>query len=372
MTLSVTNTFSAGTSIVASQMNANFNDIEAYINTTPGVITGTGGTVTGILNMTGGITVSGDATFDTTTFKVDAVNNRVGVFTATPNTFPPLYNGLATSPYTTESGGGGAGGDRSTRANYRLVVNGSVYVDGDIIGHTNRLANGTVDPNYVAGSGTRINTQWLNVRENVDISGDIRIQTSYDYARIYFGNDYSTNQDWLEWKDTLTGSNLPGFQFVHNDNVHLQISESGAAGSEKLDLRAYKASSGASQGGWPTLSGTTAVITTTGTEQLGISSSSIRFKEDVEDLQVDAAWSKINALRPRTFNWNEQVATSSGLDYESQIPELGFIAEEVAEAAPEATLYDFDGDPIVYREKSMLSLLVKAVQDLNTRMEGLE
>jgi hypothetical protein len=60
------------------------------------------------------------------------------------------------------------------------------------------------------------------------------------------------------------------------------------------------------------------------------------------------------------------------LDYETQIPELGFIAEEVAEAAPDATLYDFDGEPIVYREKSMLSLLVKAVQDLNTRMEGLE
>jgi chaperonin cofactor prefoldin len=60
------------------------------------------------------------------------------------------------------------------------------------------------------------------------------------------------------------------------------------------------------------------------------------------------------------------------LDYETQIPELGFIAEEVAEAAPDATLYDVNGDPIVYREKSMLSLLVKAVQDLNERVEALD
>ena len=37
-TLAVTNTFSAGTTIVASEMNTNFDDIEAFVNTTPGVI----------------------------------------------------------------------------------------------------------------------------------------------------------------------------------------------------------------------------------------------------------------------------------------------------------------------------------------------
>jgi hypothetical protein len=212
----------------------------------------------------------------------------------------------------------------------------------------------------------------LNVRANVDIGGELRVQTSYDYARLYMGNDYSTNQDWLEWRDNLTGSNLPGFQFVHNDNVHLQVSESGAVGSEKLDLRAYKASAGATQGGWPTLTGTAAVITTTGTEQLGISSSSIRFKEDVEDLETDDNWTKLRALKPRSFRWNEEVATHSGMDYETQIPELGFIAEEVHEAAPEATMYDWSGDPIVYRDKSMLAMLVKAVQDIDNRLGALE
>jgi hypothetical protein len=37
-TLAVTNTFSAGTTIVASEMNTNFDDIEAFVNTTPGVV----------------------------------------------------------------------------------------------------------------------------------------------------------------------------------------------------------------------------------------------------------------------------------------------------------------------------------------------
>jgi len=37
-TLAVTNSFSAGTTIVAADMNTNFDDVEAFINTTPGVV----------------------------------------------------------------------------------------------------------------------------------------------------------------------------------------------------------------------------------------------------------------------------------------------------------------------------------------------
>ena len=37
-TLAVTNSFSAGTTIVAADMNENFDDIEAFVNTTPGVV----------------------------------------------------------------------------------------------------------------------------------------------------------------------------------------------------------------------------------------------------------------------------------------------------------------------------------------------
>ena len=37
-TLAVTNTFSAGTTIVAADMNENFDDVEAFINSSPGVI----------------------------------------------------------------------------------------------------------------------------------------------------------------------------------------------------------------------------------------------------------------------------------------------------------------------------------------------
>ena len=61
-TLAVTNDFSAGAAIVASEMNANFTDIETFINTTPGVLQITGGTVTGAVTLSNTLTVGANDT----------------------------------------------------------------------------------------------------------------------------------------------------------------------------------------------------------------------------------------------------------------------------------------------------------------------
>ena len=37
-TLAVTNTFAAGTTIVAADMNTNFSDIETFVNSAPGLV----------------------------------------------------------------------------------------------------------------------------------------------------------------------------------------------------------------------------------------------------------------------------------------------------------------------------------------------
>jgi len=37
-TLAVTNTFAAGTTIVAADMNTNFSDIESFVNSSPGLV----------------------------------------------------------------------------------------------------------------------------------------------------------------------------------------------------------------------------------------------------------------------------------------------------------------------------------------------
>ena len=411
----------AGDAILASNHNANWNYLKQWLegvvgqeSTYPGVIQKAGGAITGNLTVsgstsTGTLTSTGTSSFGTVTGNAGAMylnssqHDVVGLsageningetagnwlldhqyragFTASgpgTNTHALSYptdvaSGAFAGNYDTEkhrysvysnrAGEGYAGAaEARPESEYRLVINGSMAIRGDIIGYSNKNESvpGT-SSDYGLGLGTRIDCQWLNVGANVDIAGELRVQTAFDYARIYMGNDYYTAEDYIEWKDTLPTTNLPGFQFVHNSTAHLTIAES----SGVLDLR--------SQSGWPTLSGTQAVITTTGSHQLGLSSSSIRFKEDVEDLETEDTWTKLKALKPRSFRWNEQVATKSGLDYETQTPELGFIAEEVHEAAPDATLYDENGDPIVYRDKSMLAMLVKAVQDLDGRLGELE
>ena len=61
-TLAVTNDFSAGAAIVASEMNTNFTDIETFINSTPGVLQLTGGTVTGAVTLSNTLTVGANDT----------------------------------------------------------------------------------------------------------------------------------------------------------------------------------------------------------------------------------------------------------------------------------------------------------------------
>ena len=73
MTLSVTTDFTAGTAIVASEVNQNFTDVENYINSSPGLLAKTGGTLSGAL------VIGGDLTVDSNTLKVDSSNNRVGI-----------------------------------------------------------------------------------------------------------------------------------------------------------------------------------------------------------------------------------------------------------------------------------------------------
>ena len=415
------NTAVAGDAIIASETNANWDYVKNWVQgvagqtgTYPGVVQNTGGAITGGLTVSGALsggsftsagTVSlgsSDALYLNTSqhnviglstgtaingeaagqFLKD-LNYRANFTTAGPgNNTHNLSWGADVSTgalagnylsekhrysvYSRRAGEGLPSGSEEARpeSEYRLVINGSMAIRGDIIGYSNKNESvpGT-SSDYGLGKGTRINCQWINVGANVDIGGELRVQTNYDYARLYMGNDYYVGDDYIEWNDTITIDETdigPGFRFVHNNTAHLAIAQSNGV----LSLHAEQ--------GWPSLSGTNAVITTSGLNQLGISSSSIRFKEDVEDVETEENWTKLRALKPRTFRWNEEVATNSGLDYKTQIPELGFIAEEVHEAAPDATLYDSEGDPIVYREKSMLAMLVKAVQDIDNRLGALE
>jgi hypothetical protein len=441
-TFTAPNVAVAGNAIVASEHNTNWTYLKNWLEgvpgqtaTYPGVIQGAGGTISGDLAVNGALTAgsySSTGTLSSTgTVSLGATNHLylnstqhsvIGLSTGTDinaqtagsflkdlnyranftssgpgnNTHQLSYgsdiaSGAYAGNYLSEShrysvysrrAGEGYTGPFNGRpaSEYRLVINGSMAIRGDIIGYTsfNESVPGTSN-DYLLGEGTRINCQWLNVASNVDVNGYIRVMTKYDYANLFMGNDYAhPGEDYLQWNDDIH-SGQPGFAFHINGtsatNMSGRVLSISKDSSNYVDVRApvgqYPASTGPTTAGWPTISGTTANIDTS-TQRLGVASSSIRFKEDVEDLGTEENWDKLRSLKPRTFRWNREVADRSSLDYETQIPELGFIAEEVHEVAPDMTLYDAEGDPIVYREKSMLAMLVKAVQDIDERLGALE
>ena len=429
----------AGQAIEASKHNDNWNKVKNFINgdaanpsTFPGLLRAVNPSATGTLTSTGTVSLGASDNFylNSTQHNVIGLGTGTDINAQTAGSFlkdlnyranfvsssapggvagpgnnvhwlsmgSDVASGADAGNYLTEShrysvysrrAGEGyvpPGGVQSGRpeSEYRLVINGSMAIRGDIIGHTNKNeSNPGTSTDYLLGTGTRIDCQWLNVGANVDIAGELRVQTGYDTARIYLGNDYSsTLHDYIEWQDNMDTYGNAGLAIAKDDVQLLRFMRSGNYLDMRTVITPTTVPNVGAYAGFPTLSGTQAVIATGSandangnsvtSQQLGISSSSIRFKEDVQDIDVEENWTKLRALKPRTFRWNEEVSTNSGMDYETQTPEPGFIAEEVHEAAPDTTLYDPYGDPIVYKEKSMLAMLVKAVQDIDERLGALE
>jgi hypothetical protein len=80
-------------------------------------------------------------------------------------------------------------------------------------------------------------------------------------------------------------------------------------------------------------------------------SSDARLKDNVENL--DSVLGTINAIRPVSFRWKAH----GGRD-------VGFIAQELREVLPEAAPYNEEKDEYYYRDTPIVSVLVKAVQEL--------
>lgn len=94
--------------------------------------------------------------------------------------------------------------------------------------------------------------------------------------------------------------------------------------------------------------------------QLGTVSSSIRFKENVKDLN-DVS-SAVMKLRPVAFNYKAHDAKSI---------QYGLIAEEVEKVMPRLVIYD-DGQPSSVKYHDLPVLLLNEIQKLNKKIEQLE
>ena len=163
--LGVTNSFSSGTAIVASQMNTNFDDIEAFVNTTPGVLQLTGGTVTGAVQLNNTLTLGssgaghdvilwGDTTGDY--FHWDADTNKLVLEGTNGSTALDVTDGNV------------------------IINDGSLQVDGTV-------TVGVDDTGYDVkffGATTGKYMLWDESADRLDATGDIRAQATGSYPVV--------------------------------------------------------------------------------------------------------------------------------------------------------------------------------------------
>lgn len=95
--------------------------------------------------------------------------------------------------------------------------------------------------------------------------------------------------------------------------------------------------------------------------QLGTVSSSIRFKENVEDMADHSA--ALMKLRPVVFNYKDD------MDHNLQ---TGLIAEEVLEVMPKLVVHGEDGLPLTIKYHDLGPLLLNELQKLAKRVKELE
>ena len=87
-------------------------------------------------------------------------------------------------------------------------------------------------------------------------------------------------------------------------------------------------------------------------------------KENIE--RIDDALSTLRDLRPVTFNYKEEYSADFNRMHH------GFIAQEYEKVLPDATYHDPTVDKLCIDTGDLIGLLVRAVQQLETKVTRLE
>ncbi len=120
--------------------------------------------------------------------------------------------------------------------------------------------------------------------------------------------------------------------------------------------------------GYLCIDGTNQVVTSAGACD---TSSSRRFKKDINDLTVDSGVAEVMKLNPVTFFYTPEFngAFSTDTNYNSE--QVGFIAEDVAKIDPRLVTYEKDGTTVHgVRYEKFVSILTKAIQSIENTIIG--
>ena len=190
---------------------------------------------------------------------------------------------------------------------------------------------------------------------------DTQFNTTYGGVRLAYRNRNGDIGAWYPWQVVTTYGGNPGGDlyanvFYDSDNSGFYANPAGTSNFNVLELNTNTGS-----GNWPqrithpdrgiyfintsgsaiplyfsvnsgsTVSG---YILTSGATTQYITSSDYRMKENVQDLDRNEALNKILSIKPKTFNW---------LEVHGGKADVGFIAHELQEVAPECVSGEKDG-----------------------------
>lgn len=106
------------------------------------------------------------------------------------------------------------------------------------------------------------------------------------------------------------------------------------------------------------VTGTPVVIT--GDGQLGVASSSERFKQNIKPM--DNASELIFALKPVTFRYKQNIDST-------RVPQFGLVAEDVAKVNPDLVILDRDGNPFTVRYDAVNAMLLNEFIKVHHKIE---
>jgi hypothetical protein len=210
-------------------------------------------------------------------------------------------------------------------------------------GNVSQNSGNVIDDSNNIGVGTTSPTTYLYGTTGVAIYDT-------DTPGLSLAQDKSGSNaiDWLIW------NNADDLNFFSSGNNH-----DAPTGSLKIKFSANGAIT-AAQVYATGVGGTNRDMYIDNTGLMGYVVSSIRYKENVRDIQD--GFLAYN-LRPVRFDYKDK---SKGVD------QVGFIAEEVAKVIPEAVSYDNDSKPETVNSSKLIPILTAAIQELNDRVKYLE
>ena len=176
--------------------------------------------------------------------------------------------------------------------------------------------------------------------------------------------------------NTLLGATT-GFAYTTSESSNICIgynTQGTAAESHVLRIGNGTGSSTAGNVNSCFISGITGIVVSgvaaqiTSGNQLGVASSSKRFKNSIQDMK--SASDEIYNLRPVTFDWDKNSAP--GLEDAPDGPQPGLIAEEVYKVIPNLVVLDNDDEPLSVKYELLIPLMLNEIQILNRRIVVLE